>query len=186
MGKTAVMLADGFEEIEGLTVVDILRRGGVDTVMVSIMGKLDIVSSHNIQVKADALLEEINFDEIDMIVLPGGLKGKENLENCGPLMERVDAFHAAGKYVAAICAAPTILGHRGILKGRKACCYGGMEGELAGAEVSFDKVSKDGHLITSRGMGTSVNFALYLLAALKGEALADDIAAKIMFVGDWR
>ncbi len=182
MGKVAVMLADGFEEVEGLAVVDVLRRGGLDTVMVSIMGRLDIVSSHGIMLKADMLFEQADFDGIDMIVLPGGLKGKENLENCVPLMTKVDEFFAAGKYIAAICAAPTILGHRGILKGKKACCYGGMEGELTGAVVSYDKVSVDKNVITSRGMGTSVPFALQLLAVLKDEKSAKDMAEKIMYI----
>lgn len=186
MGKIAVMLADGFEEIEGLTVVDILRRGGVETVMVSIMGRLAVMGSHNIEVKADLLLEELDFADVDMIVLPGGLKGKENLENCTPLMEKVDEFHAKGKYVAAICAAPTILGHRGILQGRKAGCYGGMEDQLTGAKVSFDKVSVDGHVITSRGMGTSVAFGLRLLALLTDEKSAEEMAAKIMYTDTWK
>lgn len=181
MSKVAVMLADGFEEVEGLAVVDILRRGGVETIMTSIMGRPEITGSHNIRLQADALMEEIHFDEIDMIVLPGGLKGKENLENCAPLMEKVDEFHAKGKYLAAICAAPTILGHRGILQGRKAVCYGGMEDQMTGAEVSYDKVAVDGHIITSRGMGTSVAFGLQILAVLKDEKSADDMAAKIMY-----
>lgn len=182
MAKVAVMLADGFEEVEGLAVVDVLRRGGIDTVMVSIMGRLDIISSHGINLKADMLFDQVDFDGIDMIVLPGGLKGKENLENCVPLMTKVDEFFAAGKYIAAICAAPTILGHRGILKGKKACCYGGMEGELTGAVVSYDKVSVDKNVITSRGMGTSVAFALQLLALLKDEKSAKEMAEKIMYV----
>lgn len=186
MSKVAVMLADGFEEIEGLTVVDVLRRGGIDTVMVSIMGRPEVVSSHNIEIKTDMLMEQVDFDAVDMIVLPGGLKGKENLENCAPLMAELDAFFAAGKYIAAICAAPTILGHRGMLKGRKACCYGGMEEELTGAEVSYDKVSVAGHIITSRGMGTSVAFALHLLAVLKDERAAEEMAAKIMYTEEWK
>lgn len=186
MSKAVVMLADGFEEVEGLTVVDILRRGGIETITASVMGRTEITSSHDIRLKADVLMEEIRFEEVDMIVLPGGLKGKENLENCAPLMEKVDEFHAKGKYLAAICAAPTILGHRGILQGRKAVCYGGMEDELTGAEVSFDKVAVDGHIATSRGMGTSVAFGLRLLALLKDEKCADEMAAKIMYSDSWK
>lgn len=154
--------------------------------MVSIMGRPEVVSSHNIEIKTDMLMEQVDFDTVDMIVLPGGLKGKENLENCAPLMAELDAFFTAGKYIAAICAAPTILGHRGMLKGRKACCYGGMEEELTGAEVSYDKVSVAGHIITSRGMGTSVAFALQLLTVLKDERAAEDMAAKIMYTEDWK
>lgn len=180
MSKVAVMLADGFEEVEGLAVVDILRRGGMDTRMVSVMGKEEVTSSHSIVVKADELLENTDLTSFDMIVLPGGLKGKENLENCQPLMQQVDSFFESGKYVAAICASPTILGHRGILKGKKACCYGGMEEELTGAKVSYDKVCVDGNVITSRGMGTSVDFGLQLLAVLTDENTAKAMAAKIM------
>lgn len=181
MGQVAVMLADGFEEIEALTVVDILRRGGVDAWMISIMGRLDIIGGHDIPVIADMLYEAMDFTDVDMIVLPGGLKGKENLENYKPLNELITKFIAEDKYVTAICAAPTILGRMGVLKGKEACCYGGMETELEGAKVSYEKVVKDGKIITSRGMGTAIDFSLALLAEYKGQEVADDMAKKIMF-----
>lgn len=184
MGQIAVMLADGFEEIEALAVVDLLRRGGLDTWMVSMMGRLDVDGSHEIRVIADIVYEMMDFTDVDMIVLPGGMKGKENLENHKQLQELIRKFVSEDKYVAAICAAPTILGHMGLLKGKKACCYGGMEQELEGALVTYDKVTKDGKIITSRGMGTSVDFGLALLAEMKGQKAADDMAVKIMLMND--
>lgn len=180
MAQVAVMLADGFEEIEALAVVDILRRGGVDAWMVSIMGRMDVDGSHEIRVIADMVYEAMDFSNVDMLVLPGGLKGKENLENYKPLQELIRKFVQENKYVSAICAAPTILGHMGLLQGKSACCYGGMENELEGAKVSYDKVVKDGKIITSRGMGTAVEFGLALLAEFKGQDTADELAKKIM------
>ena len=138
MAKIALMLADGFEEIEGLTVVDICRRCGIDTVMVSIMKDKQVVSARNIPVTADVLFEDVDFSEVDMIVLPGGLKGTQNLEACEPLMAKIDEFYKTDKYVAAICAAPSILGHRGILNGRIACSYPSFEGHLVGAVVTHE------------------------------------------------
>ena len=180
MANVAVMLADGFEEIEALAVVDILRRGGIDVSMVSIMGRIEVEGSHNIRVQADILFDAVDFSKMDMVVLPGGLKGKENLEAFQPLAEVIRRFDAENKYLAAICAAPTILGHMGLLRGRTACCYGGMESELEGATVSMEPVTKDGNVITSRGMGTAVAFGLGLLAEFSGQDAAKRMAKKIM------
>ena len=180
MAKVAVFLADGFEEIEALTPVDILRRGGVDVTTVSIMGRNDINGSHGIIVQADMLLEHENLDKVDMLILPGGKLGTQNLEACEILKEKIREFDAQGKYVAAICAAPTILGRMGILNGRKATCYGGMEGELSGADTCADPVVVDGHIITSRGMGTSMQFALKLLEIFSDKDTADKMAAAVM------
>ena len=179
--KVAVFLATGFEEIEALTVVDILRRGGVETTMVSISDDLFVTSARNIMVKADACINDIAIQEYNMIVLPGGLPGTTNLEACIPLMEMVDEFDKKEKYVAAICAAPSILGHRGILNGKKACCYPGYEEELEGAVVSNQEVEVADHIITSRGMGCSIPFSLTLLELLKGKELAETIKQKIIY-----
>ena len=135
MSRVAVFFATGYEEIEALTVVDILRRADIETPMVSITEERTVTGSHAISVAMDAVLSEINFDEVDMIVLPGGGLGTQNLEACEALMAQVDAFVAQGRPVAAICAAPSILGHRGFLKGRKACSYPSFESHLEGAEV---------------------------------------------------
>ena len=123
MSHIAVFLAEGFEEIEGLTVVDLCRRAGIQTDMVSITEEKTVLGSHGIQVVADITFDEVDFDALDMIVLPGGLKGTQNLEACEALMEQVEKFHQAGRYLSAICAAPSIFGHKGYLKGREACSY---------------------------------------------------------------
>lgn len=180
MAKAAIFLADGFEEVEALTPIDILRRGGVDVTTVSIMGKNEVRGSHGIDVRADILLEDLAFDAMDMLILPGGKMGTQNLKECAVLTEKVKEFDTEGKYVAAICAAPTILGGLGILNGKKATCYGGMEGQLTGADTSLDPVVQDGHIITSRGMGTSLHFALKLLEIFTDKETADKMAATVM------
>ena len=119
----AVFFANGYEEIEALTVVDLTRRAGIETWMVSITEERSVIGSHGIEVSMDKILKEVNFDEVDMIVLPGGMPGTLNLEACKELMEKVKEFDQAGKYISAICAAPTVFGHLGLLEGKKACCY---------------------------------------------------------------
>ncbi len=180
MAKAAVFLADGFEEVEAMAPIDILRRGGIDVTTVSIMGRKEVHGSHGIDVSADALIEDTDLDEMDMLILPGGKTGTQNEEACEALKAKVKEFDAAGKYVAAICAAPTILGHLGIVNGKKATCYGGLEGELKGALTSTDPVVVDGHIITSRGMGTSVAFGLKLLEIFTDKDSADKMAGAIM------
>ena len=179
MSKVNVYLADGFEEVEGLTVVDLLRRAGIETDMVSIMGRKEITGARKIPVLADKLFEE--QDDPDVIVLPGGMPGTKNLEHCEELMKQVDAFVKDGKLVCAICAAPSILGHRGHLQGRKATVYPGMEGELTGAEWVADKAVTDGNIITARGMGCAIAFGLAIIEKLKGEQAADEMAQKVVY-----
>ena len=181
MSRIAVFLADGFEEIEALTVVDICRRAGIVVDMVSVKEEKEVTGSHGISVKADMLFGEVNFEKPDMLVLPGGMPGTRKLEAHQGLMEQLDAFYAAGKYVAAICAAPTVMGHRGILKGRKACCYPGMEEKLTGAEVVYDSVAVSDHVITSRGMGCAIDFGLAITSALCGEDKAEELAKVIVY-----
>lgn len=183
MAKVLIFLADGFEEIEGLTVVDILRRAGIDVITVSITDKDEVVGSHKIRLTADTTIGALDFTKGDMIVLPGGMPGTKNLEACDSLMQQVDAYIKEGKKVSAICAAPKILGHRGHLKGIKACCYPGLEGELAGAEVSYDAVSVAGNIITSRGLGTAIPFALAITESLIDKAMADKIADSVVYSG---
>ena len=158
MKKTGVFLAEGFEEIEGLTVVDILRRAGIDVVTISVMGQKEVCGSHKITVLADALFEEVNFEEYEGIVLPGGMPGTTNLGGHSGVNQIIKSFAEQGKLVAAICAAPSVLGQAGILEGKKAACYPGFEDKLTGAEVTFEEVAEDGNVITSRGMGTAIPF----------------------------
>lgn len=181
MSKVLIFLADGHEEIEALTVVDLLRRAGIDIETVSITGKKEVTGSHRITTIADTLFEDANFDMADMLVLPGGMPGTKNLEAFVPLMEKIDSFAEAEKNISAICAAPTVFGRRGLLKGRKACCYPGMEGDLLGADVSMEEVSVDGNIITSRGLGTAIPFALAIIEKLSNKENADKIANAIVY-----
>ena len=180
MAKIAIFLADGFEEVEAFAPVDILRRGGMDVTMVSIMGRKQVNGSHGIDVQADILLEELDFDSMDMLILPGGKQGTENLRNCTQLHEKLREFDEAGKYIAAICAAPTVFGQLGLLKGKCATCYGGLEDKLTGATTLTEPVVVDGHTITSRGMGTSIQFGLKLLEIFTDAATAKKMAQTVM------
>lgn len=181
MVKVAIFLATGFEEIEALTVVDLLRRVHVEIDMVSVTGEKKAIGSHNIIVETDKTINQLNFDEYDMLILPGGMPGTLNLEACEVLMSQVDAFYAQGKLLAAICAAPSILGHRHMLEGRLACCYPGFEKDLLGANVSLEPVCVDGKIITSRGMGCAVEFGLKIVEILLGEEVSKDLAGKIIY-----
>lgn len=181
MSKIALFLANGFEEIEALTVVDLCRRAGIEVTMVSVEKGKTVTGSHGIAVAADALFEEVDYEAQDMLVLPGGLPGTTNLEAHEGLMSWVDKFYESGKNIAAICAAPTVFGHRGILKGRKACCYPGMEGQLDGAEVVYDAVAVSDHVITSRGMGCAIPFGLEIVACFCGRQKAEAMAKAIVY-----
>ena len=181
MSRIAVFFSTGYEEIEALTVVDLCRRAGIETVMVSIDTERTVTGSHGIPVQMDQTLAEVDFESLDMIVLPGGMPGTIGLEGCAPLMEQVDRFYREGKYVAAICAAPSVFGHRGILQGRRACSYPSFESQLEGASVSQDPVEIDGNVITSRGMGTAFDFGLAIVALLAGQTAADELAVKTVY-----
>lgn len=181
MKKTGVFLAEGFEEIEGLTVVDILRRAGLDVTTISITGKKEVHGSHQIGVLADVLFEEVDFGEYVGVVLPGGMPGTTHLGAHLGVNEVVKSFASEGKLVAAICAAPSVLGQAGILAGKKAVCYPGFEDKLAGAEVAYEEVAEAGNIITSRGMGTAIAFGLKLAAYLTTEQKAEELAEAILY-----
>lgn len=180
MKKIGVFFAEGYEEIEALTVVDICRRCGLGVDMVSVTEELMVTGSHGIGVRMDKGFSSADFQEYDMAVLPGGMPGTKNLEAHEGLMAQVDAYYAGGKYVAAICAAPSIFGHRGILKGRRACCYPGMEAHLEGAEVTAGPVEIADNVITSRGMGTAMDFALAIVEVLCGKEKAQEMAEAVI------
>lgn len=181
MKKAYLFFATGFEEVEALTVVDILRRGGVDCKTVSVTGDYDVTSSHAVTVRADLLFEEQSLEEGDMLILPGGIPGTPNLKAHTGLDKLIRQYYEAGKYLAAVCAAPTVSGEKGLLQGRKATCFPGMESGLVGAEHREDKVVCDGQFITSRGMGTCIDFGLTLLAKLTDEANAQTVGKKIVY-----
>lgn len=181
MTKVYVFLADGFEEIEGLTVVDLLRRAGAEVTTVSINGTKNVCGSHDIRLEADALFEETDFSEAAILVLPGGMPGTKYLGAHRALTELLVKTNEAGGGIAAICAAPSVLGDLGILKGKKAVCYPGFEERLTGAEVQTCSVVTDGNVTTSRGMGTAIAFGLELVKRLFGEEKAENLAKAIVY-----
>lgn len=176
-----VFLAEGFEEIEALTVVDLGRRAGLNVQTVSITRDKTVTGARGIPVNADTVIKKVDWAAADMLVLPGGMPGTKNLEACDELMTHVDEMARDGRNVSAICAAPTILGHRGILEGKRACCYPGLEGQLVGAAVCADTVSVDGNIITSRGVGTAIDFALAIITKLVSAEKADEIAKSVVY-----
>ena len=170
--KTAlVFLADGFEEVEALTPVDILRRGGVEVLLVSVSGKKLVESSHAIRLQADYLLEELTDEQkaADAYILPGGMPGAGTLAEHSGVQALVQSGAKAGKLVAAICAAPMALGGWGVLQGKEAICYPGFEKFLTGAKVSSERVVKDGNIITGKGVGAGFLFGYAILGELMGE-----------------
>ena len=181
MKRVSVFLANGFEEIEGLTVVDLLRRANVEVTTVSITGDKNIHGAHGIDVQADELFEEMDYENQDMLVLPGGMPGTLNLGEHEGLGKLLNKFYQEQKYIAAICAAPSVFGKYGFLKGRKATSYPGFEEQLLGADCVKDAVAVDGHVITSRGMGTAIPFSLQLIACLIDDEKAQEIGKAIIF-----
>ena len=181
MDKVYVFLADGFEEIEGLTVVDVLRRGKVDTVTVSVTGKKLVQGSHGIPVTADCLFEDQDLEDGTVYVLPGGMPGTLHLGEHRELAGLLTEAKARGARLAAICAAPSVLGGLGLLRGESAACYPGFEDKLEGAAVTDHPVEVSGKVITSRGMGTALPFALKILEELQGKEAADQIGRSIIF-----
>lgn len=180
MSKIAIFFAEGYEEIEALAVVDVCRRLKLEIDMVSITGEKTVQGSHGIFVGMDKIFEEITCADYDMLVLPGGMPGTKNLEAFEPLMAQIDAFFEGGRYIGAICAAPSIFGHRGILKGRKACCFPGFESHLEGAEVTSGPVEIDGNVVTSRGMGTAIDFGLAIAGLFTDKEKVDALAKSII------
>ena len=176
-----VLLTNGFEEVEALTPVDLLRRAGVEVATVSVTGEKIVTSSHQVPIAADLLFEDIQNETADILVLPGGLPGSYNLRDHAGLAELLKSQYEAGRYVAAICAAPLVLGGLGFLKGRKAGIYPGMEAELIGAEVSYDLVSVDENVVTARGLGAAIPFGLELVSLLCGKEKADQIGKAIVY-----
>jgi len=181
MAEVYVFLADGFEEIEGLTVVDLLRRAGIEVQTVSIMESPLSHGSHGIEVKADLLFDEIGTEAVQLLVLPGGMPGTTHLAAHEGLARLLREQDAAGRRIAAICAAPTVLGQLGLLKGKTAVCYPGLEEQLTGASVTTNQVEICQNVTTSRGMGTAIPFGLSLVAQLRGEETADKLAKSIVF-----
>ncbi|MBQ1217734.1 MAG: DJ-1/PfpI family protein [Clostridia bacterium] len=174
-----LFLAEGFEEIEALAPVDFLRRAGVSVTTVAVGDALSVRGAHGIEVRADALLSQTDCSDGEMIVLPGGMPGTTHLDECPAMSEILASASARGAYLAAICAAPMVLGKRGYLNGRSAVCYPGFESELAGASISVSPVVRDGKMITAKSAGVAWQFAYRLAEALVGTAIAEQVRTSL-------
>ena len=183
MNKIAVHLAEGFEEIEAISIIDVLRRAAFEVEVVSMTQRIEVAGAHHITVKADTLFEDLNYEWIDMIILPGGMPGTNNLNQHEELKQQILNFHENGKPLGAICAAPLVFGKLGILKDKQATCYPGFEEELKGAKVSGKYVEQTGTIVTGKGAGVAIQFALKIVEMLKGKAFADDLGRKMIVPG---
>ena len=177
--KVYLFLADGFEEIEAIAPIDIFRRADINVTTVSISDQRTVRGSHNITITADSLFSETDFSENDLLYLPGGMPGTKNLDAHEGLKKLLVKQAGEHKSIAAICAAPSILGKLGLLKGKEAICYPGFENQLIGATLSNDKIVQSGTISTAKGAGIAVQFALKLVEILKGKALAEQLATSI-------
>ena len=176
-----MFLAEGFEEVEALCPLDIMRRAGLSVTTVGV-GSKNITGAHGITVVSDILDAEYDGRELEMVFLPGGMPGTLNLAESSVVNGAINTAYESGKYIAAICAAPSILGDMGLLSGKRATCFPGFEGQLEGAILSEQKVVRDGNIITAAGMGVALEFGLaiikMLLGADRAEQLARDVLAK--------
>lgn len=171
--------ANGFEETEAIAALDVLRRANINVFTVGV-GSKNIKGAHDVEVRCDLDDNEATFTGLEGVILPGGMPGTKNLDACEKVQNALDFCSSTGKLTAAICAAPMILGKKGLLKGKKATCYPGFENYLEGAEVSSDFVVTDGTVITAKGMGAAVEFGLAIVAYFKGKAFAQKIKNSLM------
>lgn len=181
MSRLGIFMADGCEEIEGLTVVDLVRRAGIEIEMISVNGKKSVTGSHKITFQTDIDKADADYTSYDGIVLPGGMPGTTHLMEDETVNRVIREFASKGKLVAAICAAPSVLGNAGLLAGKTATCYPGVEGKLTGADFVTDPVAKDGNIITSRGLGTAIDFAAEIVAYLKDQETAKSLKESIVY-----
>jgi len=183
MKKVNIYLAEGFEEIEALTVVDVLRRAGVAVVTVAVSASKEVNGAHHITVIADQTFDEIDNKAADMLVLPGGMPGTRNLEKHEGLRSLIKDFYENERYIAAICAAPSILGKMGLLESSMATCYPGFEEDLKGAIHSEEPVIRHKNIITSKGPGTAMLFALELVELLVGREIKEELKDSLILQG---
>ena len=179
MKKAVMLFANGYEEVEALMTVDLLKRAGVDIRLVSIIDDMTVTGSHGISVAMDTKLSRIQLKEEDAIIIPGGMPGTMNLGVDVAVTGALKQMNRDGKIVAAICAAPSVLGKCGILEGKKATCYPGFEDKLIG-----EQVVADGNIITSRGLGTSMEFGFELIKKLVSAEKAEEVREQIVFMYD--
>lgn len=181
MSKVYLFLADGFETVEALAPVDVMRRAGIEVVTVSIMERKEVFSAQNVTVVADTLYRDVCFDDADALVLPGGGVGTDNLSAHAPLRSLLVEAHSKGKLVAAICAAPMVFGRIGILKGRKATCYPGCESDLFEATYTAAPVEQDDNIITACGPGASFDFGFAIIERLCGGEIVATLRSQMQF-----
>ena len=184
MAKVFVFLADGFEDVEALIPVDVLRRGGVEVTTVSINDTVAVTSAHGVMIMADALFEDVEgmLKDADLLLLPGGMPGATNLNGCEPLKKALVNQFEQGKKVAAICAAPLVLGGLGLLRGKNATCYPGFEDTLEGAHYTAELFTVDGNVTTGEGPAAAFPFAYSLLEQLTDAQTAHDVAEGMRFL----
>jgi 4-methyl-5(b-hydroxyethyl)-thiazole monophosphate biosynthesis len=180
MKKVFIFLAEGFEETEAIATIDVLCRGGLDVTSVSISGKREVTGAHGISVIANQLFTETDFSRGAMLVLPGGMPGAANLNAHAGLKSLLKQYADEGKYVAAICAAPLVLGGLGLLQGKEATSYPGYEDTLTGATFIKNPVVKDGNILTSRGPGFALHFGLAIVEILQGKDKAHEVAKGLL------
>ncbi len=182
MINTAVLFAPGFEEIEGLTIVDILRRANIDTTMIGVTGK-EITGAHDVTIKTDKTLDQLSIDEIHALILPGGSPGFINLQQNPTVLSLIQEAHQKKKMVAAICASPSVLATAGILAQKKTTIYPGMEEEIAkvGGILVDNLVVVDDNIVTSKGPATTMLFALKLVELLKDKETSNEVKKKLLF-----
>jgi len=177
----AILLADGFEEIEALTPLDILRRANLDVKSVSINANREVTGAHGIRLFADLTKNDVNLACVDFVIFPGGMPGAKNLDESEFTDEILKAVLENGGRIGAICAAPMILGKRGLLRGKRACSYPGFEGELHGAFVSYEPTVVDGNIITARGMGAALDFSFAVISEILGKDAAQKLSASVIY-----
>lgn len=180
MKNIAVHLAEGFEEIEAVSIIDVLRRADLNIVVVSITEKIEVKGSHGICIIADKLFNSVDYEHIDMIILPGGMPGSKHLNEHAGLCEQILNFHDNIKFLGAICAAPMVFGNLGILKNKNATCYPGFENQLHGAIVTQENIEVANNILTAKGAGVAIHFALKIVEILKGKMFADKLAEKMI------
>lgn len=180
MKTVALFLANGFEEIEALGTVDILRRADINVITTSITTEKEVTGAHNMTVVADKTFSELDFSKVDVIVLPGGMPGAKHLNEHEDLKTKVKEFADKGNTVGAICAAPMVLGGLGILEGKKATCYPSFEEYLVGAEATSESVVVDANIITGKGPAFMFDFALQLVETIAGESKRKEVQAGLL------
>lgn len=181
MAKVYEFLADGFEDIEALGPVDVLRRGGIEVKTVSISNSLMVESAHGVQVKADLLFADADLSDADLLLIPGGMPGAKNIDEHEGVRRAVTRQAESGKLVGAICAGPMVLGHLGLLRGKRATCYPGFEGELEGADYTAEQFTVDGNIVTGKGPGATLDYAYALLGLFKPERVVEEMKKGMMY-----